>query len=294
MNQLQGLYSAVLTPFDAQDNVNGAAMRALIERNIAEGVDGLFVGGSSAECFLLSEAERIHTFEIAAEFAGRTGLIAHCGALSTAGAIRYAKAAKALGIPYIAATPPFYYSYGPPALARYYYELSEAVGMPVMIYNFPENTGRRFDLFDPVIRELFRSDAVFGIKHTDPDIYQMERIRSLDDSLVIMNGYENNMLAGLAAGAHGNIGSTFNVLAPQFRKIYDLYRAGDHQEALRRQVEANHVMEVMFRFGLVPTTKYILSTMGIDPGRPRSPFAPLDEEARRQVDRALAEHLLRE
>jgi N-acetylneuraminate lyase len=265
----------------------------LLERNLAEGASGFFIGGSSAECFLLSEAERIALFEAASSLRDRAVLIAHVGALSTGQAIRYGLAAKTLGFRHIAATPPFYYAFTPEQIAEYYYDIAGAVGLPVMIYNFPGNTNKPFNLDQPATVELLRSQAVFGIKHTSPDLFQMERIRALSPHLVIMNGYDETTLGALALGADGSIGSTFNFMLPHYHKIYELHRAGQGREALALQVRANNIIAALNRAGMIPAIKYILETQGIPAGPPRKPFTALTAEQGRYLDGVLRDNLYR-
>ena len=69
---MKKLYVASITPFDGNNQINDSAMRQLWDRNLAEGADGFFIGGSSGECFLLSREERVHTFELAGEYTDRT------------------------------------------------------------------------------------------------------------------------------------------------------------------------------------------------------------------------------
>ena len=71
----QGILPATATPFDENNRVNEKAMLALMERNLKEGAAGFFIGGSSAECLLLSHQERIRTFEIAAEMKDRKSVV---------------------------------------------------------------------------------------------------------------------------------------------------------------------------------------------------------------------------
>lgn len=290
---MQGIYVALVSAFDRQGRPNPTAQAALMERNLREGADGFFLGGSSAECFLLTEAERIELFEAAAPFAARTDLIAHVGAISTAEAIRYAKRAAALGYQHIAATPPFYYGFDAAQVAQYYYDIADAAGMPVMIYNFPGNTNRPFDLANPVTQALFRSDAIFGVKHTNRDLSQLERIRNLNPKLTVMNGYDETMAGGLALGAHGSIGSTFNFTMVHFRKLYDAYKAGDGARALELQVKANNVMDGLVHVGLIPGVKYALQRQGNDCGDPRRPFMPLTPEQQAYLDAVLDADLVR-
>jgi N-acetylneuraminate lyase len=274
---MNGIYPASITPFDGAGEFRAEELIRLMERNLAEGASGFFIGGSSGECFLLGEAERIAVFEAASAFRDRTTLIAHVGAISTGEAIRYGMAAKKFGFQHIAATPPFYYGFSAESIAEYYYDIARAAGMPVMIYNFPGNTNKPFNLEHPATIKLLRSRAVSGIKHTNHDLSQLERIRALSPEL--------------ALGADGSIGSTFNFMLPHYKKIYDLYRAGQGREALSLQVRANNIMAALNRAGLIPAIKYILECQGIRAGPPRKPFAALPPEQRQYLDGVVKDNL---
>ena len=160
--ELAGIYVASITAYDQAGNVDAAALQKLMQRNINEGAAGFFVGGSSGECFMLTEAERVQVFEAAAAYAGKTNLIAHVGAIGTAEAVRYAKAAMGMGYDVVAATAPFYYGFSPKEVCRYYYDIAEASGSPVLIYNFPGNTHREFDVANPDYIQLFKSGAILA------------------------------------------------------------------------------------------------------------------------------------
>jgi N-acetylneuraminate lyase len=284
---MKGIYSAPVTPFKPDGTVNPAALEELMRRNINEGASGFFVGGSSGECFLLTERERCQIFETACGFNGETDIIAHVGAISTDEAIRYALFAKKHGAQYIAATPPFYYGFNAKQVAQYYYDISDAAGMPVMIYNFPSNTGKPFDLHDADTRALLCSGAVWGVKHTNLDLFQMERIRRINPDLVIMDGYDETMVAGLALGADGSIGSTFNVLLPLYVKIYNAYNEGRRGDALTLQAKANDIMEAFCSVGLIAAIKYALTYRGIDVGEPRKPLSGLNENEKEIIRQIL-------
>lgn len=287
-----GIYVASVTPFNGEDEVWGEALVQLMERNLKEGAAGFFIGGSSAECFLLSHEERIQTFEIASFMKGKADLVAHVGSLSTKESIEFAKEAKRLGYDRIAATPPLYYGFSPKEVCGYYYEISKAVDMPLVVYNFPGNTKREFDLNQPDYRKLFTSKAIEGVKHTNQVVYQMERFLELNPELKIWNGFDETMVAGLALGAHGSIGSTFNCMLPHYKKIFDAFLEGKIDDARQMQHKANTIMEAFCNVGLIPAVKYVLACQGNPVGDPRSPFLPLGDEAKAYVDRILKENLI--
>lgn len=290
--RLQGVIPATITPFTADEKIHEDAMLQLMHWNMEQGVEGFFIGGSSAECFLLSPEERKETFSIASKFKDKAFLIAHVGAISTREAESYARAAGELGFHAVAATPPFYYGFGSKEIYSYYYDIAQVAGKPVLIYNFPGNTGKQFDLADPVTRSLFESDFILGIKHTNQVVYQMERIRHLNPKLVIMNGFDETMVAGLALGADGSIGSTFNFMYPHYKKIYDAYNDHRLEEALELQEKANNIMNALCDVGLIPGIKHVLTTMGIDAGLPRRPFRELTEEQKQYVNSVVETNLV--
>ncbi|WP_251316330.1 dihydrodipicolinate synthase family protein [Flintibacter muris] len=290
--QLGGIYSASITAYDQSGQVDGAALQRVMERNLKEGAAGFFVGGSSGECFLLTEGERVEVFEAASSFAGRTNLIAHVGAISTDEAVRYAKAAMGMGFDSTAATAPFYYGFSPKEICRYYYDIAEASGAPVLIYNFPGNTHKEFNTADPAYVELLRSGAILGVKQTNYNLYQMERILNLNPDLIAFNGYDETMVAGQALGCVGSIGSTFNMMLPHYKKIFDLFDRGEREEALALQHKANNCMEAMCSVGLIAAIKYELERQGYPVGQPRKPFAPLTQEQKDYVDGVLDKNLV--
>ncbi len=291
-SQLSGLYPATITPFTLGDKINKKVMLDIMNKNIQEGAKGFFIGGSSGECFLLSCEERKQTFEFASELKGKTKLIGHVGAIATCEAVDYAKYAKALGFDAIAATAPFYYGFDSKSICNYYYEIYEAVGMPVLVYNFPGNTGKEFDLSDKNYQKLFKSDAILGVKHTNQVIYQMERIKHLNPNLVIFNGFDETMVAGLALGADGSIGSTFNFMLPHYKLIYDLYKNKDQEGARKLQIKANNIMNALCDVSLIPAIKYMLVKQGFDAGLSRKPFLPLNYEEKKYLNQVIKENLV--
>lgn len=290
-DKLRGVVPASVTPFKNDESIDTQALQRLIEWNMTQGADTFFIGGSSAECFLLSPAERMQIFEAAAQFSDRAYLVAHVGAISVKEAQEYARCAAELGFDAIAATPPFYYGFGAQEIYNYYEAISQAAGKPVMIYNFPGNTGKPFDLDNPVTRRLFQSDFIFGVKHTNQVVYQLERIKNLNPNLIVMNGFDETMVAGLALGADGSIGSTFNFMYPHYRKIHDLFLDHRYEEAKALQIKANNIMQALCEVGLIPAIKYVLSTMGIDVGIARRPFRELEQAQKEMLQAVLDENL---
>ena len=84
---------------------------------------------------------------------------------------------------------------------------------------------REFDVANPDYIQLFKSGAILGVKQTNYNLFQMERILNLNPDLIAFDGYDETMVAGQALGSSGSIGSTFNMMLPHYKKIFDLYIA---------------------------------------------------------------------
>ncbi len=288
---MKKLYVASVTPFDKEGKINGEAARQLWEKNISQGADGFFIGGSSGECFLLTREERVRSFELASEYKDKADIFAHVGAISTEEAVFFAKKAKELGIQNIAATPPIYFGFSEKEIAGYYYDIAEAVGHPVLYYNIPSSTHRNLNLFSPEIKALLTSGAVGSVKHTNLDMLQMERMHNINPDIICYGGFESCMLAFLAFGCDGFIGSSFNFMLPQFRKVMELYLEGREEEARVLQSKSNNILDVLLKNGLCANLKHIVSRQGIWAGDVRKPLLPLTEDQKAEMDQVLEQYL---
>lgn len=269
-------YVASVTAFDERNQLDCKAQRKLYKRNIAEGAAGFFVGGSSAEFFLLSLEERIESLELAYEFSDQVDLIAHIGAVNTDEAIQLAQAAKRIGYSKISAIPPIYFGYRSKEICMHFKAISEAVELPIIYYNIPMNTHIAFSLDDDYFQELLKSEYLSGIKHTDNNLFTVERLLQMRPDLKIYGGLEQNMLSLKAIGVDSFIGSTFNFMLPHYKKL-DYLAEHDQTKAIEMQQQANNIMSSLWENGLFASIKYILSAQGFGVGKVRSPFLMPDE-----------------
>lgn len=288
---MKKLYVASVTPFDQEGKINEAALKMLWERNLSEGADGFFIGGSSGECFLLTQDERVRSFELASQYRDRGDMFAHVGAISTQEAVFYAKEAVRAGIENIAATPPIYFGFSEKEIAGYYHDIAEAAGRPVLYYNIPSSTHRELDLKHPEVQALLRSGAINAIKHTNLNLLEMDRIRNINPKIRCFGGFESCMVAFLAFGCEGFIGSSFNFMLPQFKHLLWLFEEGKLEEARILQTKCNNILDVLLKNGLCANLKYILSSQGIPVGEVRKPFVTLTKERAAEMDEVLKEYL---
>lgn len=277
LNKFYGIFPALLTPFDSDDNINFKALENLIEYNLNKGVNGFYVGGSTAEAFMLSDNERLSLYKKVKEIAGdRCTLIAHIGSISTKQTIEFGKCAEKLGYDAVSAVAPFYYKFTFDEIKNHYFKCADNVGLPMIIYNFPSFSG--VNLTAENLKEFLEDERFIGVKHTSNDFFALEQFKSAYPDKVFYNGYDEMFLAGLSMGADGGIGSTYNFMAEKFIKMYNLFNEGKTGEAYKIQKDANKIITALIKVGVFQGEKAVLDMLGLDFGNSRPPFNPITKE----------------
>ncbi len=277
MKEFKGIFPALLTPFDKNDNVNTEQLAKLVERNIQQGVTGFYVAGSTGEAFLLSEEERRLVYKTVKDAAGdRATLIAHVGTVSTKQAVEYAKYVESIGYDAVSAVAPFYYKFSNAQVVEHYKTIADSVSIPLIIYNIPSFSGVELSLDE--IAVLLEHKNILGVKYTSNDYFKLQQIRERCPDAVIYNGFDEMMISGLAMGADGGIGSTYNFMADKFIKIQQLWQAGDVKGAQEIQRQANKIIMALIKVGVMAGEKAVLTLLGFDFGDCRKPFGALSEQ----------------
>ena len=292
--QLRGVMAALLTPFNEQQQLDKASLRRLVQFNIAQGIDGLYVGGSTGEAFVQSLAEREQVMEIVAEEAkGKITLIAHVGCVSTVESQQLATSASRFGFDAVSAVTPFYYPFSFEEHCDHYRAIIDSAdGLPMVVYNIPALSGVKLTLDQ--INTLVTLPGVGALKQTSGDLFQMEQIRRAHPDLVLYNGYDEIFASGLLAGADGGIGSTYNIMGWRYQAIAQAVREGDNVRARHLQSQCNNVIDLLIKTGVFRGLKTVLHYMDVV-AVPlcRKPFSPVEERFLPEL-KALAEQLMAE
>lgn len=280
MNEkFHGIFPALLTPFKENGEVDHGALKELVKFNLDKGVGGFYVCGSTSESFLMSGEERKKVLETVLEAnAGKAAIIAHVGQIGLDMALDLAKHAKAAGADAVSSVPPFYYGFSFAEIKDYYFRIADE-GLPVFIYNFVAAGGAKLSTEN--FREFLADSRFIGVKHTSSDFFMLERLKTFRPDAVVFNGFDEMCLSGLIAGADGAIGSTYNFMAEKFIRIEKYFREGKIAEAQAEQRQANNIIEVLCRYGVMPGAKLICSHLGLDLGKCRKPFAEYTEEQKK-------------
>ena len=170
-----GVMPALVTPLNADETIDGAAARKLMQWLLSEGMDGFDLCGGTGEGPVVQKSERMKLAEIAREETQSKGdLIVHVGAVDLKTAAELAEHAGKIGADAISSVPPFFFQYGEAQIKQYYTALAEASGLPVIMYASPlAGVNITWDMVD----RLMEIPGMIGLKWTSNDYYTMRRIK---------------------------------------------------------------------------------------------------------------------
>ncbi|RIM87384.1 N-acetylneuraminate lyase [Staphylococcus xylosus] len=290
--KFKGLYAALLVPFDEHGEVKEDGLKQIAKNAIeTEGLDGLYVNGSSGENFLLSKEQKKQVFKVAKEAVNDdVTMIAQVGSLDLNEAIELGKYATELGYDAISAVTPFYYPFTFEEIKDYYFELIEATQNNLIIYAIPDLTGVNISIEQ--FAELFNHEQVIGVKYTAPNFFLLERIRKAFPDKLILSGFDEMLVQAAISGVDGAIGSTYNVNGKRARQIFEKAQSGQIDEAYQIQHDTNDIIETVLSMGIYSTLKEILTTRGIDGCLPKRPFKPFNEENRSKLEKLIKDYNL--
>jgi N-acetylneuraminate lyase len=289
--QLSGLVAATFTPMHPDGSLNLALAKPIVDHLVRCGVRGLYVCGSTGEGPLLTTAERQTTAAAyVAAAAGRLPVVVQVGHSSVVEARQLAAHAQQIGADATSAVAPYYFK--PNSVKVLADCLAEIAGgapnLPFYYYHIPELSGVSVD---PV--ELLRhvSDKIpnfAGIKYTAPTTDEFQALLAAEEGrFCILFGRDEMLMSGLAAGARGAVGSTYNFAAPLYCRLMAAFERGDVGEARRCQSLAVAMIRVILRYRGHAGLKAAMSLVGLDCGPNRLPVVPLAPPERENLRREL-------
>ncbi len=270
---LKGLHSALLISVNEDGTLNEKGLREIVRHNIDNmKVDGLYVGGSTGENFLIDTDMKKRIFEVVKdEVKDEVTLIAQVGGTNVYESLDLAKYATDLNYDAISAVTPFYYPYSFSEIKEYYEMIVNSVDNRLIIYSIPALTG--VDISVENFKELFEMENIVGVKFTAADFFLLERLRKACPEELILSGFDEMLLPAVVSGVDGAIGSTYNVNGLKAREIYESAKNNDIEKARELQHETNDLIEAILDNGLYPTIKELLKCYGADAGFSRKPMA---------------------
>lgn len=277
---------AIITPFTT-DTVDYAALRRLLDFQLAAGTDAIIVCGTTGEASTMSYAERIRTIETTVRHVdGRVPVIAGTGSNSTETAIVLSKDAVLAGADALLVVTPYYNKATQRGLVRHYTTIADQVTKPMILYNVPSRTGVKCTA--ETYATLAEHSNIVGVKEAGGDLSLVQRTRELcPEDFYIWSGNDEDTAAIMLLGGKGVISVAANV-AP--RAMWELTHAcldGNFAEAGRMQLHLRRLCEVLFcEVNPIPV-KTALSMMGFCQEILRSPLCQMEGGNRAKIQEVL-------
>jgi 4-hydroxy-tetrahydrodipicolinate synthase len=282
----RGSITALVTPF-RDGALDEAALRDIVEWQIAEGSDGLVPVGTTGESPTLSHEEHERVIEIVVETAARrVAVIAGAGSNNTVEAIRFLKHAEKVGADGALVVTPYYNKPGQRGLIAHYATLHDVCGLPIIIYNIP---GRSvIDMTPETMGELARLPRIVGVKDATGDVVRVSKQRAAcGPDFVQLSGEDASALGFNAHGGVGCISVTANVAPRLCAEFQAATLRGDYAAALAIQDRLMPLHTALFAESNPCPAKFALSLLGKCAEDVRLPLVQVSESTRAQVRAAM-------
>ncbi|MCG8643193.1 MAG: dihydrodipicolinate synthase family protein [Desulfobacterales bacterium] len=275
----EGVYVAMLTPFKDDGSINEKELRRIVDFQIANGVDGLFPGGSCGESIHMTREEKEQLFEIVADqAAGRVSVLPGISGTTPRESICLAEKAKALGCPAVVAAPPHFFPINQEMMEKYFEEIADAVDLSVILYNIPLfSTPISYD----VVKRLSRRVNIVGMKDSSGSmvdfIHFMDKVRLVGEDLSFLTGREETLFSCLATGGQGCMTASSGILPEYLVSIYRAFKNGDIERAKELQFSILLAVRSMFGLPFPIGFKVAMETRGFKMGPPRQPLSHAEQ-----------------
>ncbi len=282
MAQIEGVLTAMVTPFAEDGSLDEAAARRLARHLVENGSHGLVLAGTTGESPTLSDEEKLSLLRAVRDEVGDgPTIICGTGSNDTRHSAELSAAAGEAGADAVLAVTPYYNKPNRAGILAHYVAVAAAAGVPVLLYNIPSRVV--VNLPADLLAELARIENVVGVKQANDD--ELQPI----DGLAVLAGNDGTFLRTLELGEPGGILVASHWVGPEMRELYEAAKAGDLDRARAIDQRLRPIYEVLSVTNPIPV-KAGLEMLGLIPGGLRLPMVPAGEDQRADVRRALEQH----
>lgn len=277
-----GLMTALVTPFSG-GQIDEVAFRALVRRQIDNGVQGLVPCGTTGEAPTLSPDEQVEVVRWTLEEAqGAVPVLAGIGSNSTSIAVANAKRMASLGVDGVLATAPYYNKPPQAGLLQHFTAIAEAVDVEVCLYDVP---GRSvINIAPSTVAQLAQLGNITALKDATGDMANATEVRrQCGSDFSLLSGDDFTTLPFLAQGGNGIISVASNVVPGEMRRLVDAARAGDLETATSLSERLFPLFRDLFLESNPIPVKAALASLGLCVDSLRLPLVPMSDAARQSL-----------
>ncbi|MCK6684321.1 MAG: 4-hydroxy-tetrahydrodipicolinate synthase [Thermoanaerobaculia bacterium] len=285
-----GVYTALVTPFTSSGDLDEAALRAMVKRQIAGGVAGLVPCGTTGESATLDPEEHVKVVEIAVAesraASRRVTVIAGCGSNDTRKSQKLAALVKKAGADALLAVTPYYNKPTPAGLKAHFTAVADAGELPVILYNVPGRTG--VNMMPETVLDLAKDPRIAGVKEASGNLDQAcEILRGRPEGFAVLSGEDSLALPMVACGAEGVIAVISNEAPRTYSALIAAALSGERTKAAALQKKLFPLMKANFRESNPLPVKWAMARLGLCGGALRLPLVPLSASHHAAVESAL-------
>lgn len=270
--------TAMVTPFDSNENIDYDATRVLVNHLIENGSDALVIAGTTGESPTLTTEEKVSLYKFVVEVVDRrVPVIAGTGSNNTKASISLTKKAEEAGVDAIMLVTPYYNKPSQEGLYQHFSTIAAATSLPVMLYNIP---GRSVVNVEPeTIIRLSQIENIVSVKEASGDLdAATEIIRETAEDFSVYSGEDSNTLPFVSIGGTGIVSVSSHVIGNEMQQMIQSFREGDVAFAARVHQKLVPVMHAIFSAPSPSPVKAALNAKGVQVGGVRLPLLPLTQE----------------
>ncbi|MDW3208273.1 MAG: dihydrodipicolinate synthase family protein [Reichenbachiella sp.] len=279
----QGVYPAITTKFDANDNLDLDAFKKNLEVQLESGIHGVILGGTLGEASTLTEEEKDVLIKTTIEVTkGDIPVVINIAEQSTKGAIAAAKRAESNGANGLMLLPPMRYKADDRETVEYFKAVAASTSLPIMIYNNPVDY--KIEVTLDMFEELLPCTNIQAIKESTRDVTNVTRLKSkFGDRYAVLCGVDTLAMETLINGADGWVGGLVCAFPAETVAIYELFKAGRILEAAAINRWFIPLCELDLHPKLVQYIKLAEVAEGIGTEYVRAPRLPIIGKEREEV-----------
>lgn len=290
MNINNKVFCAATTPMNNNQKIDFEGFKDNIDWYINEGLTGILICGGTGEFASLERQERYKLAETSVEHINsRVASMICCADETTQGVIEYAKHAKSIGADSLMLTGPWYFAASDEECLEHFRKISEAVDIPMMLYNNPHSSG--VDLSAEMINQICKLKNIDSVKEASGNLIKIREINRISNRTVdVFCGSDEIALEAFLNNATGWISITANALPSQSQMIFDLAKDGEiikAKEIFQRFLPLFTLCEQPHK--AIQTIKYCMDKQGLVGGYSRSPRLCLTSHEKTIVDNVIKE-----
>lgn len=269
-----GIYSAQWIPTDSSGRVLKAELAAHLAFERSAGINGVLGLGSTGEFPQFSPDERKEVLATLRELCGPLPLMANITDIRPRVSVELGRYAKSLGLPAVALMPPVFYPVSQADMLAYFLHVAEAVDLPVMLYNFPELTGKRIDL--ATVAAFADRAPMCAIKQSGGEFEYHRQLVQLgrEKGFSVMSGSDTRLPEVFALGAAGCIGGLVNIVPDLMVHLHQVCAQGHPGDSTAAAMQMQELGRIIDQLTFPLNVAAGIEARGLRPGEPKMIVSP--------------------